>query len=176
MRRQSPRRCEPRPRIGALQASPRRAQPKRLRGGSMRTHDGPGRAASAGDWGIAGRRSPSLRLSSRAGQLARPAIHVRFRPFKNVAGTMLGWLRLEFPSGLIVNDAKLMIGRDGRRWVALPAAPQVHADGSLRVIDGKKAWRPIVEFQSKAVRERFETQVLGALRASHPALFKGEPE
>jgi len=160
---------------------------------------GPGRAgdaARADDRDIAGRRSPSFRPSSRTGQLARAiawgarpppaagfgdrprdrAIRVRFRPFKNQTGTMLGWLRLELPSGLVINAAKLMIGTHGRRWMALPAVPQVRPDGSPRVIDGKKAWHPIVEFQSKAVREKFEAQVLGALRASHPALFKGEAE
>jgi hypothetical protein len=145
----------------------------------MPPNDGPGRAgdaARAGDWGIAERRSPSLRLSSRAGQLARPAIRVRFRPFKNAAGRMLGWLRLELPSGLVIDGAKLMVGPQGRRWLALPAVPQVHADGSPRLVDGKKAWRPIVEFQSRVVREKFETQVLGALRASHPTLFNGEAE
>jgi hypothetical protein len=103
-------------------------------------------------------------------------IHVQFKPFKNPGGTMLGWLNLRLPSGLVINDAKLMIGPQGKRWVALPAVPQTHADGSPRLVDGKKAWRQIVEFQSKQVREKFETQILNELRRTHPALFKGEGE
>ena len=86
---------------------------------------------------------------------------------------MLGWLNLSLPSGLVINDAKLMIGPQGKRWVGLPAVPQVHADGSLRLVDGKRQWRQIVEFQSKEMREKFEAQVLDELRRTHPALFKG---
>jgi hypothetical protein len=87
---------------------------------------------------------------------------------------MLGWLNLRLPSGLVINDATLMIGPQNRRWVALPAIPQVHADGSPRLVDGKKTWRKIVEFQSKEAQEKFEAQVLDELRRTHLALFKGE--
>jgi hypothetical protein len=87
---------------------------------------------------------------------------------------MLGWLNLRLASGLVINDAKLMIGPQGKRWVALPSVPQVHADGSPHLIDGRKTWRKIVEFQSKETQEKFEAQVLDELRRTHPALFKGE--
>jgi hypothetical protein len=103
------------------------------------------------------------------------AIRVRFHPFKNKSGSMLGWLTILLPSGLVIHDAKLIIGPAGKRWLALPTVPQVPNDGSPRLVDGKKSWRPIVEFQSTAVREKFEGQVLDALRKSHPKLFAGEP-
>jgi hypothetical protein len=99
------------------------------------------------------------------------ALRVQFKPFKNPAGTMLGWLNLYLPSGLVINDAKLMVGPQGKRWVALLAVPQVHADGSPRLVDGKKAWRQIVEFQSDAARAKFQALVLAELRRTHPALF-----
>jgi hypothetical protein len=48
-----------------------------------------------------------------------PGVKIRrFTPYRNAAGTLLGFLSIEMPSGLILNDAKLMIGPAGKRWVA----------------------------------------------------------
>jgi hypothetical protein len=73
------------------------------------------------------RRQPIAPDAGTAVGFGNRPIRVRFRPFKNVAGTMLGWLRLELPSGLIVNDAKLMVGPQGHRWLALPAMLEENA-------------------------------------------------
>jgi hypothetical protein len=83
---------------------------------------------------------------------------------------MLWFLTLELPSGLVINDARLMIGPQERRWFAIPEVKQTDADGKRRFIDGKQAWRAIVEFQNRSGRQRFEEQVLGELRRQHPGL------
>jgi hypothetical protein len=49
----------------------------------------------------------------------------RWRPFRNAARTILGYLSAELPSGVIINDCKLMIGPNGKPWIALPAVKQL---------------------------------------------------
>jgi DNA-binding cell septation regulator SpoVG len=90
---------------------------------------------------------------------------------------MLGFLSIELPSGLIINDAKLMVGPNGRLWIALPSERQVDGDGNRRLdANGKQIWSPVVDFRDRAARDRFQDQVLAALRRQHPdALEIPEP-
>jgi len=62
----------------------------------------------------------------------------KFRPFTNPAGTMAGFLSVELPSGLILNDCKLMIGAAGKRWIGLPAVKRPDAEDQPQLdVDGK---------------------------------------
>jgi|SRR6516165_4400315 hypothetical protein len=102
-------------------------------------------------------------------------IRIRCKPFRNEAGSILAFLTLELPSGLVLNDCKLMVGPRGRRWIALPSAKQFDARGVAgRDANGKPLWTPLVEFKSRPIREKFEEQVLCVLRRRHPELFAGE--
>jgi hypothetical protein len=47
----------------------------------------------------------------------------------------------------------------------------LNPSGSPRIVDGKHAWKPIAEFRSKAIRQKFEDQVFAVLRRQHPELF-----
>jgi hypothetical protein len=99
-----------------------------------------------------------------------PAVKIRrWQPHRNTAGTVVGFLSTETPSGLIINDCKLMIGPAGRHWIALPAIKQLDRDGNPKLdANGKQAWSPVVEFANRQARERFQDQVLDALRRQYP--------
>ena len=108
------------------------------------------------------------------GQKPQPRIR-KFTPFRNAAKTILGFITIELSSGLIINDAKLMIGPQGRRWIDLPAVKQVDQDGRPRLdVHGKQIWSQIIEFRDSHTRERFQETILAALRVAHPELFDGE--
>jgi len=88
---------------------------------------------------------------------------------------MLGFLDVQLPSGMIVNGCKLMVGANGRHWVALPAQPQINRDGSAKLdASGKPLWAQILDFADRAGADRFRELVLGALRRQHPEAFIGD--
>ena len=92
---------------------------------------------------------------------------LRFTPHQ--AGSMLAFLSIELPSGMIVNDLKLMIGPAGKPWLAMPSQKQVDRDGSPRLdANGKQVWSQFVEFASRSAADRFRHLVLDALRLEHP--------
>jgi DNA-binding cell septation regulator SpoVG len=94
---------------------------------------------------------------------------LRWQPYRNTAGTMLGFLSVELASGLVINDAKLMIGPAGTYWVALPAIKQVGKDGEPKLdANGKQIWSPVVEIPDRNARERFGALIVDALRRQHP--------
>ena len=96
----------------------------------------------------------------------------RWQPFRNPAGTVLGFLSIELPSGLVINDAKLMVGPAGKHWIALPAIKQTGKDGEPRLdANGKQLWSLIVEFATRDARVRFNELILAALRRQHPGVL-----
>jgi DNA-binding cell septation regulator SpoVG len=96
----------------------------------------------------------------------------RWRPFRNPAGTVLGYLDVELPSGMVINGSKLMVGPNGKYWVAMPSERQLDRDGNPRLdANGKQLWSPIVEFATRDARGRFSELILEALRRQHPAAF-----
>jgi DNA-binding cell septation regulator SpoVG len=98
-----------------------------------------------------------------------------WRPFHNPAGTVLGYLDVELPSGMVINGSKLMVGPNGKHWVAMPSERQLDRDGNPRLDDnGKQLWSPIVEFATRDARGRFNELVLAALRRKHPGAFDQE--
>ena len=101
-------------------------------------------------------------------QSARAVIR-RWQTFRNAAGTICGFIDVEFASGLIINGCKLMRGSAGRYWVAPPAVQQRDKDGAIRLDAGGKAtWEAVVAFASREARDRFNEAVLAALRQQHP--------
>jgi DNA-binding cell septation regulator SpoVG len=108
-----------------------------------------------------------------------PAAKIRrWQPFRNPAGTVLGFLSIEHPSGLIIHQCKLMVGAKGARWVATPAVRETDNQGNIKLdINSKPVWQPIVEFRDKPTRQRWQDQILEVLRKAHPEVFDdgGEP-
>jgi hypothetical protein len=76
---------------------------------------------------------------------------------------------------MILNDCKLMVGPQGKHWIAPPAVRQTDADGHVkRDAGGKATWSRIIEFIDKETRDRFSEMVLEALRRDHPDAFDGD--
>jgi hypothetical protein len=59
-------------------------------------------------------------------------------------------------NGLIIRCA-MLFGKDGRHWVNFPAKEWVKPDGT-------RGFYPLLEFASREVRERFQSQVFAARR------------
>ena len=70
--------------------------------------------------------------------------------------TLVGFLTLELPGGVIVHGITLHQKSDSR-WVSMPAKEYEK--------DGQKTWAPIIEFSSKSARERFQAAAVSALEA-----------
>jgi hypothetical protein len=85
---------------------------------------------------------------------------------------MLGFFTVELPSGLIINDCRLMVGPLGKRWIAPPSVRETDREGNIKIgLDGKPTWQPIIEFRDKPVRSRWQNEILTALRKAHPEAF-----
>ena len=98
------------------------------------------------------------------------AIVVRdWRPMRK--NSLLGFARVELPSGMVVHDVTILTGERGP-WASPPSKPMVGKDGTVLTDDkGKARYSPIIEFTSKEVRDRFSAAVVDALRASHPEVL-----
>jgi hypothetical protein len=109
-------------------------------------------------------------LAASWGVKPQPAMKIRrFTPHRNAAGTRLGFLTAELPSGMIVSGLKLMIGPQGKHWIATPSIKRRDLDDRLMLNeDGKPLWDPVIEFTSRGARDRFGAMVLEALRRAHP--------
>src|SRR5580704_16867458 len=98
------------------------------------------RRAEAAVWGPrpeAERERPRMRL-------------VSWKAHRNQAGTMLGFLSAQLPSGIIINDMRLMLGPNGRHWIAMPSIKQLDQTGAPRLdSNGKAIWSDHVEFKDK---------------------------
>lgn len=105
----------------------------------------------------------------------KPSLAAKIRkwtPYRNPAGTMAAFLTVEMPSGMGINDLKLMIGPKDKRWIAPPSVKQVDKDGKPRLdVSGKAIWGRVVEFANRATYDRFQAIVLEAVRRDHPEAF-----
>lgn len=97
---------------------------------------------------------------------------LRWAPGRNSAGTVVGYIDAELPSGLTIHSMKLMRGPNGGFWIAMPAVQATDRDGNPVVnADGKAIWNHFVDFSTKDVRRRFQDQIIDALRRAHPEAF-----
>src|ERR1700761_8905695 len=94
-----------------------------------------------------------------------------WRPQRNAAGTMLGFVDIELMSGMQLYGCKVMVGPNGRKWVAPPATIRRDDVGNpILSDDGKPTWDQHVRFRDRDIRKRFEGQILAALRVTHPEI------
>jgi hypothetical protein len=88
-----------------------------------------------------------------------------------VKGSLRGFAKVQFPSGTILLDVRLMYTRDW--WVAPPSRPMIGRDGTvLRDANGKIRYSEIIEFASKEIRNRWSAAIVDALRTAHPEVFE----
>lgn len=98
----------------------------------------------------------------------------RWQPFRNQAGTMLGYVDVQLPSGMIINGCKLMVGPNGKHWIATPSEKATNKDGSPKLnAAGKQVWVQTVDFVDSGARNRFCDLILEALRREHPDALNG---
>ena len=92
-----------------------------------------------------------------------------WRPMRK--NTLLGFAKVELPSGMILADVTVLVGERGP-WASPPSKPMIGRDGTaIKDAAGKARYTPIVEFASKDIRERFSAGVVEAMRAAHPEAF-----
>ena len=91
---------------------------------------------------------------------------LEFRPHQK--NSLLGFAKIELPSGLIITDVVILTGERGP-WASPPSKPQLDRDGNvLRDQNGKIRYSPIIEFTDRETRTRWSNAVIEALRAAHP--------
>jgi DNA-binding cell septation regulator SpoVG len=88
---------------------------------------------------------------------------------RHQSGSLEGFCCVQLASGLIVYDIRIMCGKEGSLWCAMPAQRQVDRDGNPRSdANGKPIYSQIVEFRDKATADRFRDMVLSLIRVEHP--------
>jgi len=102
------------------------------------------------------------------GKTYRPAKPSLMKWTPRRSGALLGFCSVQLPSGMILNDLRIMTGRNGL-WVAMPAQKQLDRDGQPRLdANGKPIYSQIVEFKDKPTPDRFRAMVLELARAECP--------
>jgi DNA-binding cell septation regulator SpoVG len=66
--------------------------------------------------------------------------------------SLVGVFDVQLPSGMIIRGV-MLLESNGRRWVNMPSEAYQKADGT-------KAWKSVIEFAAREVRDRFQRQVL----------------
>jgi hypothetical protein len=69
--------------------------------------------------------------------------------------TLLGFLALRLPSGLVLCNVSLH-EQNGKRWLSMPSRPYKGDDGTDR-------WQPLILFTTPEHRERFQAAALDAV-------------
>lgn len=105
---------------------------------------------------------------------APPAARLpKFTPLAGEGATR-AFLSVQPPSGIILNDLRLMRGKNGY-WVAMPSIKMLDRDGNpLLDAKGKPLYKPIVEFKDRTTRHRFCEMVLETIRREHPEILAGD--
>ena len=86
--------------------------------------------------------------------------------------SLLGFAKVEFPSGLILHDVTVLRGERGP-WASPPSKPMVGSDGTVMKDEaGKTRYVPIIEFASREARDRFSEDVIAAVRTVHPEVLE----
>lgn len=120
------------------------------------------RAGEAATWGS----RPEASRKPRRARLRKWTPHVSGR-------ALLGFLSVELASGLILNDLRLMTGKNGH-WIAMPSQKQLDRDGNPRVdANGKPLFNQLIEFRNRATADRFAEMVIALVRAADPTFPNG---
>jgi DNA-binding cell septation regulator SpoVG len=129
------------------------------------------------------RGSPSaegeLRRAERATWGTKPALPagkiLKWVPLRS--GQMAGFMSVETPAGMIIHDLRLMIGKNGRPWIALPTKPVLDVDKRQKQdINGKLVYQQTIEFRDRTASDRFAEMVLAAVRDKFHEGLRGEVE
>ena len=93
-----------------------------------------------------------------------------WRPLEPPRGSLIGFARIQFGSGLIVRDIGIHLA-GSRVWASPPAKPWVRNNQIvLNEVTQRPQYEPTLEFSNHGVRSRWSRQVLKALREAHPEI------
>lgn len=93
----------------------------------------------------------------------RPCRLVEWKPWALDNPSLCGHATISF-SGWTVHRVPLFRGRDGQLSVGSPSAPEIDVAGRVRTNDaGKRQYWPLLTFETKEAKARFERAVLAAL-------------
>jgi hypothetical protein len=104
------------------------------------------------------------------GGRAEPDMRVRLLAWKSVKkNSLCGFASvLVSPPGARFHDCPVHVSH-GKAWCALPSKPQIDSDGRLRKDNnGKTQYVPVVEWDSRELRDRFSRAVVQLIRTRHP--------
>jgi hypothetical protein len=91
-----------------------------------------------------------------------------FRPLKS--GSMVGFARVQFPSGLIVDGIGIHVA-GSRAWASPPGRPWIEGGELVRDERGKPQYSAIISFANHGVRSRWSDAVLAAVNEVHPEIL-----
>jgi hypothetical protein len=90
-----------------------------------------------------------------------------WRPLRR--NTLRGFACLALPSGLHIDDVPVHVSGD-RCWAALPAKPQLAANGqAVRDERGKIQYITLLRWRDRGLADRFSELVTALAREAHPA-------
>ena len=92
---------------------------------------------------------------------------LRLRDFRAVTkNTLRGFATFEFPNGMVIYDMPAHT-KNGKSWVAFPAAPQLE-NGGVRVVDGKPQYKKLIEWRDRSLSDRFAETAVTIIRRDKP--------
>jgi hypothetical protein len=103
-------------------------------------------------------------------------LSIRIESFKPVrSNTLFGFVDLVIPELRLRVLAATVHQAHGRRWVGLPARPQLDRDGTARRDDrGKLQYTPVLQFTDRETSDAFSARAIEALLKDFPAAFADE--
>jgi hypothetical protein len=93
-----------------------------------------------------------------------------FKPLR--ANTLHGFINITIPEMHLRICDLTAHEKNGKRWIGLPAKPQIDRAGTVRKDErGKTLYVPVLEFTDKATRDAFSARVVEALLQFAPEAF-----
>jgi hypothetical protein len=99
-----------------------------------------------------------------------PARQLRLEGWKYTPkGQLRGFATVEISSiGLRLIDVPIFVGSNGA-WAALPSKPELDRDGRRKTdINGPAIYKPVAEWRTREISDRFSEAVIAAVRRAHP--------
>lgn len=102
-----------------------------------------------------------------AEQASMPVSIIAWRALNR--NTLRGFATIKLGASLKINDVTIHRHENGQTWASFPSKPVLMPDGTAKKGDnGKPMYIPILEWDSKAARDRFSESVIAALEKEHP--------
>jgi hypothetical protein len=87
-----------------------------------------------------------------------------WKPWLLGTSSLVGHVSVDF-SGWVIHRVPVFRKADGSLSVGTPSAPEIDADGHVRMRDGKRQYWPVITLENNEARERWQRAILAALAA-----------